>query len=485
LAKKKKDLYEDDLGHLSFKDSWLQNTVQLAALGGIVAGAGSLAIHGDLGEAFRNGKSAFQPVGKAVDKYIKNRAGMPLKFGYQVLKKMVGNMHRLSPEERDAATRNFRSMVESAVDRVDTDPEIQNRIWAEVERRLPNESVRQKVRDVRNGTSNFVDTSDEERIRTLYEQVRGEERDNLINPSLRQQNQRNNRNNNFNRNNNNNNNERLFNRRDLAQKFVASGVIGLGTGAGLTAFHYIDRMSKDPDAQQRLEDAYHHAGSFMNPKRKDDKKMNKQAGALEFYNALKESRKKLPEALFAGAGYTGITLGTAKLLGSKDPRKNATMPGQDSQEDQNTNGPRVIIELGNQPTSENDHHNMGLPLGLSGLPKVAGLRNFWEDFKGHEAEIEHLRNLHHPDLAAEALKNENVEDLLKNQYGDLVNDKTQANFTNRLFESRTEQSRREAEERIRELETRTAKAHLTTGGVAVSGLAGLGYAHHKKEQNNV
>jgi hypothetical protein len=478
---KKKEMYEDHLGNLSWKDSWLQNTVQLAALGGIVAGASSLAIKGDLGDAFRTGKSAFKPVGKVFDKYVKDRAGMPVKFGYQVFKNMYNNMRKLTPEERDVFERGFYGRVDNAVDKVDTDPEIQNRIWKEVERRFPTERERQKVRDRRNGTNNFSQTSDNEAIDQIYEQVRSEERDKLIygNSNGGQRNNRNNRNNNtFN---NHNNNRPLFDKRDLAQKFIASGVMGLGTGAGLTAFHYIDRLSKDPSSQQRLENTFQHAGSFLNPQKKDDdKKMDKQASVLGFYNAVKDAPKKLPEALFAGAGYTGLTLGTAKLLHGHDPRK--TEP--QANEEPASAGPRVIIELGN-PTEEQQH--AGMPLGLSGLPKLAGFRNFLNDFNGHEAEIGRLQNIHHADVAAEALKNENVEDLLHQQYGHLVNDKTQANFTNRLFESRAAQSKQEADERIRQLQEQEARAKLTVygGGIGAAGLAGMGYAHHKKEQPNV
>lgn len=480
MAKKNKEMYDDHLGQLSWKDSWLQNTVQLAALGGIVAGASGLAIKGDLGDAFRTGKSAFKPVGKVFDKYVKDKAGMPVKFGYQVLKKSYNNIRKITPDEGDVAAETFYSRVDNAVDRVDTDPEIQNRIWAEVERRFPNERARQKVRDRRNGTNNSTLSSDDEEIDRIYEKVRSEERDKLIYGTGGQRNNRNNRNNN---NFNNNNNQPLFDKRDLAQKFIASGVMGLGTGAGLTAFHFIDRLSKDQNAQQRIENAFHHTGSFLNRQKKDDdKKMNKQANALGFYNAIKDAPKKLPEALFAGAGYTGVSLGTAKLLHGKDPRS----ADPQTAEEQKSNGPRVIIELGNDVGTGS--HNTGMPLGLSGLPKVAGFRNFLNDFKGYGAEIERLQNIHHADVAAKSLKNEHVDDLLRQQYGNLVNDKTQANFTNRLFESRAAQSKNEADEKIKQLQEQTAKAHLTVGGsvLGAGGLAGLGYAYNnQKEQKNV
>lgn len=476
MAKKKKEFYEDDLGHLSFKDSWLQNTVQVAALGGILAGAGALAVHGDLGETFRNNKSAFQPLGKAFDKYVKENAKLPLKFGYQVFKRMFGNLQKLTPEEKDAAKSEFRSMVENAADKVDTDPVIKKRIRKEVKKRFGTGGKDGLVDDVLDGTNNFEDMNDADRIRTIYEQVRGEERDRLINGTpFGNQNQRSYGNNNGY---NNNNNKPLFNKKDLAQKFIANGVAGLGLGAGLTGFHYIDRLSKDPHAQHRLENAYHRAGSFLNPPKKDDdKKMNKQASALGFYNAVKDAPKKLPEALFAGAGYTGVTLGTAKLL-----KKNQNQ--QQPTEQEKPTGPRVIIELGNEPSTNQEHHNMGMPLGLSGLPKLAGLGNFWNDFKGHEAEIENMRNMNHSDMAAETLRNEDVDGLLNKQYGNLVNDHTRANFTNRLFESRADQSKREADEKIRQLEEQTAKARLTAGGGALgaTSLAGMGYAHYQKEQ---
>lgn len=467
--------YDDRRDNLTYKDSWLQNTVELAALGTILTGAATLATTGDLRSVTKGAKRVAGVAGKGFDNYMKRKGSLPSRFGYQVGKKTFLNLKKTQKPSLDGAKRDILSHVDNLVDKVDNDPEIRERLEREAAKRLGSEGYRDVIRDGINGTSKSKDKDLIERGRVIYQKLRDEEikKINGHSPSKAPKDKKNGIWGSF------KDGKPLFNGKEVAQNAIGSGLTGLAFGAGLSGFHAIDRMSSDKDNQKKLEDSFQYAGSFLN--QKDDGRMKKQAGSLETYNRFKEVRKKFPEAVATGLGFTGVSLGAAKVMNDSKEKKDG--------ENGKPKGTRVIIELGD--TDAKDEKNLGNhpANALSGLPKLSSIeegglaklafrgRKFVEDFKGHTKEIDALKERNHADVAASQLKDQDVKGLVKNQYGNLVNDKTEAHFTKSLHDSKTQQVKKDADDRIRELETRTADARLKVGAGAVAagglGLAGL------------
>lgn len=475
--------------NLNYKDSWLQDTVELAALGTILTGAGTLAVKGDFSGAFRNGKRAIGAAGKGFENYLKRNGSMGTKFGYQVGKKVLQNLRMMpKPTGREGADQ-LGIILGNGVKEVDTNPEIQKRIREEVSRRLQQEQSRNVVDKALDGSSRFPNTDPETRARFLYEKVRNEEIQKQLygtkpSPTNKSPEKKENK-------------KPLFDKKQIGKDMVGAGVTGLAFGAGISGFHALDRASSNPDNQKKLEDTFHHAGSFL--KKKEDNSMNKSASSLDVYKGLGGIAKKTPEAIASGIGFTGISLGTAKLLNGKDPRSPKDETDKDNQ------STRVIIELGkdDQPKSTDKHSAM--PMGLSGLPRLAqqktesmektalpsfnGLKQFARDFKGYGKQIDELKRQNPSDVAAARLRNENIPKLLEENYGNLAKDDfSKGQFTNKLFDSYTAQAKTELDDTVRDLETQTANARLKAGAggllAAGGGLAGLAAMKSKREENH-
>lgn len=465
---------------LSFTDSWLQNTVEMAALGTILAGAGTFAVKGNLGTAVQGSKRALGAAGKGLENYIKRRAGLGTKFGYNVGKKTFNNLKRM-PKSTDQNVMNdafFRS-YSKAVEHVEK-PETVELIKNEAARRLNNIQSRNLINDAVNNTSYSQKEMKHEALK-MYEKVRAEEIDSqqygkkspLAPPSQ-------------------NKNKILKNKKDKMQQLredaVGAGLTGLAFGAGISGFHALDRASSDLDNQKKLENIFHHAGSFL--PRKENEDMQKKAGALEFYNSLKGLGRKTPEAMMSGVGFTGVSLGAANVLG-RDPKSN----GKDK--DGDGSNTRVIIELGNPEEQAKEINTQ--PMGLAGLPKLAHennmykeaspfpkLKQFARDFRGYDQEVERLKKQNPADMAATLLKNENIDDMLKNQYGNLIDETSKGTFRKTLFDNQTESVKRTIQDQIDSLETKKAKARLTAAGAGLlgaGGLAGLAAARRPREEN--
>ena len=465
---------------MHFKDSWLQNTVELAALGTILTGAGTLAVKGDLGSAFRQGQKGFKALGKGFENYLKRRGSLGQKFTYNVGKKTFENLRKRPKPTTGSTDDLFQSIIGPAINEVDNNPAIQARIRKEVARRLSDEQARKTVDKALDGKTNFPSINQEERARQLFEEVRAKERDQLMQSDQvvesTSQNKR-------------TNNKRPFNKKEFAKELTTTGLTGLAFGAGISGFHALDRLSSDQNVQKKLEDTYQYAGSFLN-KKEENNSMKKQAGSLELYNSLKGLGRKTPESIMGGLGFTGVSLGTAKLMNNQTSNKDDDQPSNKST--------RVIIELGENSEKNTPKNNSSLPMGLSSLPRVDHhektaapifnrLKQFGRDLKGYEPKIDELRNVNPADVAAERLKNEDVSSLVNKQYGNLANSEYNQNqFRGKLFDSYTQKAKTEIDDEIRGLQNQTAKARLQAGAggltLAGGGLAALSAAKRPREE---
>lgn len=482
--------YNDKKDDMNFKDSWLQTSVELAALGAIGASAGTLAIKGDFRDATRYGKRGVTALGRGFENYVNRKGGPGAKFLLRTGKSTFNRLRGL-PNSEEVNLSAYIANTNSIRRKVETDPHIQKRIREEVANRINSSNNVKKVNDALDGTDT-AGRPQQDHIRYVYEQVKNEEINKLINP----------------------NSARSYNPRSSSpspsspaastpapstklqplKETIVSGLSGLAFGAGITGIHGLSQLMGNGDvADKAREDAFHYSGTFKN--REDDKPMNKKAGSLELYNRLGEIKKKTPEAMAAGLGYTGISLASAKALNGSDPR---TKNSEDHKKDQ---GPRVIIELGD-PTPELTSNNSGAP--LANLPKFSStlrtqglfknaapagkkglFNNFLKDLGGHSSEIEKLKNTNSYDQAAAQLKDQDIPSLLKQNYGNLVDEKSEPQFRSRLFDSYADRAQKGIDEQIRQLETRKADARLKTGvGLAAGGgLAALAYPR-KKENGN-
>lgn len=477
LAPKKDNKgWYDDTKNLNYKDSWLQNSVELAALGAIMTGAGTLAVKGDFSGAFRKGQKAFGAMGKGFENYLKRNGSMGTKFGVQVGKRAFFNLRKMPKHTGNEGVEGIREMLGKNMDAIKTDEKTQQRLRDEVTKRFNSEMGRRRTKDSLDGTNTARETNPDELKQYFYEKVHMEELNHRLygtpEPSAYKSGGKNKP----------TDNKPLFDKKQIARDMVGTGLTGIAFGAGISGFHALDRMSSNPDNQKKLEDTFDYAGSFL---KKEDNKMDKKAGALEFYKGLGGIYKKTPEAIAGGIGFTGVSLGTAKMMNSQKEKKDG---------EEQTDNTRVIIELGKPKSPLTDVNHT--PLGLAALPSVASailnsndmektafqpfkaLKQFGQDFKGYGKQIDELKAENPADVAAARLRNENVPNLVKQQYGNLIsNEHSQGNFTNKLFDSYTAQAKNEIDDTIRDLETQTAKARLkaSAGGLALAGggLAGL------------
>lgn len=490
--KKDKSGWFDEKKNLNYKDSWLQNTVELAALGAIVSGAGTLAVKGDFGGVTKGLQQGAGVLGKGFENYLKRNGSMGTKFGYQVGKKSFSNLRRMPKHTGNEGAEQVKALFGKNMDAIEKDPEVQKQIRKEVNKRFNSEMGMRRTNDSLDGTSTAKETDPDKLKQFLYEKVRMEELNYRVHGTPRPQDPK--PRGKKNKANSLTDNKPLFDKKQIAKDMVGTGLTGIAFGAGISGFHALDRMSSNPENQKKLEDTYQYAGSFLNKEEKTA--MDKTAGALEFYNSLGGIGRKAPEAIASGIGFTGVSLGTAKMLNGQDPR-------QKKDGEENHDNTRVIIELGKPKSPKNDINST--PLALSGLPTIAsayqqskqmektalpafnGLKQFARDFKGYNKEIDELRRENPADVAAARLKNEDIPSLVKKQYGNLAsNEYQQGQFTKNLFDSHTQQAKSEIDDTIKDLQSQTAKARLTVGagGLALTGggLAGLAAMKSKREE---
>lgn len=452
--------HENQKDTLTYKDSWLQNTVELAALGTILTGAGTMAAKGDF-------TGVMTGVGKDVGKHALNMGARYLQRGnnqgakslFQIAKKTTSKLNKMDiPEGKtfgEVAVNESIRKLKATTEAVKRDKRAMDRIKNEAAKRLN----RAKMDHPNMHERDIMKMLEDQEIQNEVKRREG-----IIPQPFKQKKKK--------------NDQQKMSMKDRANQMFATGLTGVVFGAGITGAHALDRVLSNQDVQTKVEDSFEYAGSFLN--RKDREKMDKKAGSLELYNALTSIGRKTPEAVASGLGFTGVSLGTAKYLNAQQEKKEELKP----------KGTRVIIELGDEEV--NDPHNRATPPAspYSMLPKFATAknsgdltklanrgRNFLNDLMGHGGEINRLNQVNPADVAAEKLKGQNVEELVKQKYGNLVNDPSDQLFRGRLFDSETAQAKQEIAQQIEELERRKARARLLAGGGTLGvGGASLGLA---------
>jgi hypothetical protein len=488
-----KELYENRKDNVNFSDSWLQNSVELALGGAVVAGAGAMAVRGDLSGSLRSGKNVAKAMGRGLDQYINRRSDPVARLLYRVGKGTYRGLGRLPKSTGTEGYDTLSRLVTDHLKEIEENPEIKERIAETAAKRFGDTAYKDLMRDIQNNTNRFENTDMKSRAKTVLNQVKQEELDKALGVTYKSNNTGKRRNKN---NQEGGNKTPLFNKREMAQNFATAGVYGMGLGAGITGIHALDRAVANPDAQKNVETAFEIGSSWL--KREDENEMKKAAASRDLYNSLKQIRRKTPEAMASGIGFTGISLGTAQLLKNQNTEK---------KNEEGTGGPRVIIELGNEQAEDVNANNVGVPPSLAGLPKLSfegnnefqklarpslfqNFKNFARDYKGYDNEIQQLKNVNYAGVAANELKDKDIPNLVKQKYGNLVNEKTEANFTGRLFDEQADLVKRRAYDQIDDYENRHANARLkgiagATGLVGAGGLAALAVRNRSEENGGL
>ena len=355
----------DRTSEMSFKDSWMQNTIELAAIGGLVLGAGNLAMKGNLKDLPTYGRKALEQVGKATDRYINRRGGPLTRIVKNVTKGTYKNLSRMNTPAQGKNLDEITDTVRTTLQNLSDDD-----IDIEVARRIP------LLRDTALAQKKIRRPEDfKVNVDKLREEVKADMVDKALspdpNPKWKTKN-----------NNGNNNNP------NRKKEFVNSIVPGAGFGLGMTGMHALDRKMSDDKrkSDRRYDDMFNASGSFL--PRKDDRKMNKLASARgrvlgktrsERQKELKRERlrdgftnipqtygRKIVEGLGTSTAFTAMSLGTANLLNKK----------KSEEEDKN----RIIIEIGPEdPTSKRDAKGHAFTGPMGNMPRLASL----SDVKGH------------------------------------------------------------------------------------------------------
>ena len=473
----------------NWQDSWKRDTVQLAALGAIAAGAGHMAVRGDLTDAIQQGKRVGGTLGRGFDNYMKKRTAPGIRLVYNIGKGTFKRLARMNPDIKSGDQR-LTEIAQRALTDFNPGSEMDKKIRMEVAKRLRGAAGNiQKVNQVLDGKK-LPNIDEAQLIREIYEQVKGEEVRKIIgaaSPNL----------NTAPINSPSKEKVPFLQKGELRKRLVVDGLGGVAFAAGLTGVHAVDRAMTKKDNEKKVEDSFEFSGSFINNKRdKGDKRnMDKRASSLELYNRLKQIGGKTPDALASGVGYTGASLLAAGTLGA-DPRFARSKKDEDK-----SNGPRVIIELGDEDPSEMNNAQPGVNMSLPKLssqddekieklafPKMSPkLKSFVQDFKGYDNEVRALEGQNFQAQATEQLKDADIPSLLQQRFGNLVNDKSEAQYRGRLLDATADDLKRKADDEILSLRQREADARLKGGGAALlagGGLAGMAANRRKKEQEN-
>ena len=341
---KEDGMYED----LTYKDSWLQNTVELAALGTIVAGAGSIAVSGDFDKVINAGKKAGGALGKGFENFVKRKGGNPLaRFGLQTGISTVKQLKRFPAQTKtkDVSMDGLADRIRNSVDDFQKDEFIQRKVNEETARRL---SLQQSLNKI-NKDVHKKETYPPKSANEIYDEVWTIERDKYLDPQPKkksfgfQQDKP---------------LSNTLNKKEIGANMVAHGLAGMAMGGGISAFHGVERMLSDKKDNKKMEDSFHYAGSFL-PQKKEEH-MKKSASSNQ---TLKNLGMKLPESIVQGVGFTGVSLGAAKVLNDKKQKE----------EEKSNKNTRVIIELGNNEGI--DMNNLAAPPAtkLGSLPKLASI----------------------------------------------------------------------------------------------------------------
>lgn len=188
-------------------------------------------------------------------------------------------------------------------------------------------------------------------------------------------------------------------KRSLASEAVGASVTGLAFGGGLTAFHALDKKLLGED--EKKQKSFDAAGSYLGGDR-----MNKKAstGASEMYRKLSAVGDKVPLAVANGIGFTGVTIGTAKLLeqvraearkevGAENPQPAVVIVENNGRKKNKTMNQAHLLSAshpGNYMLSQNAGHvdDSIEKTALANIPQK--LKQFASDFAGHGTERRRL-----------------------------------------------------------------------------------------------
>jgi hypothetical protein len=457
----------------SFSDSWKQNAVELAILGGIVAGATSVGMNGSLAGLSQAGKNALLAGGKGFGRYLDRSMGPAGKLARRVgvgtfknLQKMPGTSNKFDRKMWEEQVQNARGNVnEEDVARLAKERFTQAR----------EEALFQHVKEHGNevgfrfyGTPRFFEESVREEM--FEKGMRDQKAHGFFEPHTGKSDPKN-----KGKDKDKNGNPPISN----GTNFLGSGLAGLGFGAGITAAHGIDRAINGwtEEDRKKRENTFNLGGSFLRKQSSFHRNL---------YDGVTSVGARVPQAVAAGVGYTGVSLATAAALKDhKDLLVNTKHPADMNTEDHN-NGPRVIIELGNgDPTQMG---TFGLSPHISqnelGVVKSAGFAGFLKNVVGRPEELRMLKNrlegntVNYKDEAAEHLKGIDIKDAIQHKFGD-----TGAGDAKDLLGSKAEELRRADFAQKDIIDGEVARDRLIAGGAGLGLLGGALTAHHLKAKH--
>lgn len=278
---------------------WKSTALELGVLSGIGMGVGAMLLRGNASKAAEGGGKAVKRVAQNVDRYLERSVFKrnPLgKFVYKSLKKVPSQSSKLKRELADPDLA------------FDFDP-------VAIKRQVAKERQEAVLREMAQAHIEGRDPRPAEQLfdTTLAKKRRESEagaawRDGKPSPYLA-----------GGKPGDGAKPEVKNGRKGLFDEGVGAAVAGLGFGAGLTAFHALDRKLSGEDPKK--ERSYEAAGSLIG-----GESMDKRAGSAgDVYKGVGEFGKKIPNAVANGIGFTGVTLGTASLLEKvrADARKKA------------------------------------------------------------------------------------------------------------------------------------------------------------------
>lgn len=414
---------------MSFSDSWKRTSVELALGAAVLAGAADTIIKGKPTSFINGGKDAIKAVGGGLNRYIGKKGTTGQKFLFGVGKKSARNLKNEAKKLEEVQLETMGKRYQNALENDSVKSQIHKRAIAEL-----------KGRGIENPTQDQLDI-EMERLRTKranatfskskkdgpFEQMKG--------------------------------------------NFLGGTATGLGLGAGVTLFHSLDKKLNNNEKNKNKETSFNLAGSMI-----------KSAGVREIYDGLAGAAGNTPKAIATGVGYTGVSLGTAKFLNDKQQKK-------EEHKDPKPKNSRIIIELGQEGQEDNSSHatrNTSLSMlpKYKDLQKTASISNFLKNVGGRGGEVTALerringQTVNYRDEAAKALKGQNLSDVVKDRYGNLVVEGTKEMpykagkdfFHRELLDSEANLLKRKDQAKLEGIKDDVAMARMK----GIGGLAGVG-----------
>jgi hypothetical protein len=415
---------------MSFSDSWKRTSVELALGAAVLAGAADTIIKGKPTSFINGGKDAIKAVGGGLNRYIGKKGTTGQKFLFGVGKKSARNLKneakKLEEVKLETLSKKYNATLEN--------DKLKERIYNEANRNL-------KARGIESPTQDQLDI-EMEQIRTKKATTNYGNQKKKDGPF-----------------------------EQAKGNFLGGTATGLGLGAGVTLFHSLDKKLNNNEKNKNKEKSFNLAGSMM-----------KSAGVREIYDGLAGAAGNTPKAIATGVGYTGVSLGTAKFLNDKQQKK-------EEHKDPKPKNSRIIIELGQEGQEDNTSHatrNTSLSMlpKYKDLQKTASISNFLKNVGGRGSEVTELerrisgQTVNYRDEAAKTLKGQNLNDVVKDRYGNLVVEGSKAMpykagkdfFHRELLDSEANLLKRKDQAKLEGVKDDVATARMK----GIGGLAGVG-----------